>query len=87
MKNEKEEIKRIIETNDIEALRSRLKKQGVKVAVFCVLCLFITILGILNPENWQWYHWLFPFFVVVCFVILIFIFISYNKLRHTNDCK
>lgn len=81
----KEDIKRIIETNDIVALRTRLKKQGIIAATSFVFFLLVTVLGVMNPENWQWYHWLFPVFTVICFVAMMFDILSYNRLGNKND--
>lgn len=71
---------KIIATTDTTTLKSMLKKKAVFLIITLAFLLFLTVLGTLHPENWQPYHWLFPFLALVNTITLLRTIILYHKL-------
>ncbi len=87
-KKEVEEINRIIENNDVPALRKTLKRSIATASLFCLFGGAFTVYWLFFFAGWSWVGILCPLCVVVLtLIVIVRNGIALHKLKHVTTIR
>ena len=86
-KKEVEELNRIIESNDVPALRKMLKRSIATASLFCLFGVAFTVYLLFFSAGWSWVGILFPLCVVLTLIVIVRNGIALHKLKHVTTIR